>query len=49
MPACLKLLLFLEKHGKHDDRPVDEQAAGDGHDHGGDGDDVGVGEHDGEG
>lgn len=45
----LKLLLFLEEHAKADDSSVDEQAAGDGHDHSLYADDVGVSENDGEG
>lgn len=48
-PPPLKLLLLLEKHAKADYGSVDEQAAEDGHDHGFDADNVGVGEDDGKG
>lgn len=38
----LKLLLFLEEHAEADDGSVNQQAAGDGHDHGFDSDEIGV-------
>lgn len=38
----LKLLLLLEEHAEADDGPVDQKAAGDGHDHGFDSDQIGV-------
>jgi hypothetical protein len=38
----LELLLFLEEHAKADDSAVDKKTAGDGHNHSGDPDNLGV-------
>lgn len=45
----LKLLFFLEEHAEADDGSVNQQAAGDGHDHGFDSDEIGMREDGGKG